>query len=398
MGSSPTGSSNLAFMFMSNTGVHFSFFKDVLFVISLLKENNQDIYTYNGLVDSITELNNKVSKLKCSIKELIVATPNNLFADNENGTVKEQVDAATANLFSELSSTGDNLSRLVVLKDFIDYMAESSGMSYDDVFNFLLRDNNNNINYRYFSGKDTYDRNTMDLLDRNVDDIINRALDNADRTNINYTGALADSVKGKFYVEIFDKNTNRYNLFINNDGVVYYDSSKDAIDALKINGFDVFSANYISASYIKSHPDMFIGTDNKSFMTVMDENEKVFIESFIRRLYQGQEVRFSGTREDNNKSMLPDLIDLIKKRLFDVICAIKDSDNSYLRKLFNEHIEKILTSEQVKAEDIKVVDADGHDEIFNKISELNDYEFLNNFVESAIEIIIGGLYRVVKVR
>lgn len=383
---------------MSNTGVHFSFFKDVLFVISLLKENNQDIYTYNGLVDLLTELNTKVSKLKCSIKELIVATPNNLFTDNENGTVKEQIDTSSNQLFSELSSTEDKLSRLVVLKDFIDYMAESAGMPYEDVFNFLLRNNRNNINYHYFNGKDTYDRNTMDLLDRNVDDIISRAIDNVNVSNINYDWSLTDSVKGKFYIEIFDKDTNKYKLFVNNDGVVYYDSKAAAVSTVKIDGFDVFSNNYISVSYIKSHPDMFIGTDNKSFMSVMDENKKAFMENFIRRLYHGQEVRFPNDRDTDNKSVKFDFIGLIKQRLVDVIGAFKDSDDSYLTKLFNEHIEKIFTTQQVKVEGVKVVDVDDRDEIINKISELNGYEFLNNFVESALEIIIGGLYRVVEVR
>jgi hypothetical protein len=386
---------NKIFMPMNNVAVPFSYLKNILFIVSLLKENSQDICTYTGLIDSINELNNNVSKLRASIKELIVATPNNLFTDNEDGTVKEQVDAASNQFFDDLSLCEANLSRLVTLKDFIDYTAESSGWSYDEVFNFLLRDNN--INYRYFNGKYVYDIKTMDLLDRNVDDIINRALDNVDHVNLNYTGALSDSVSGKFYVEIFDKNTNRYNLFINNDGVVYYDSKKDAVAALKINGFDVFSSNYISASYIKSHPEMFIGTDNKSFMAVMDENEKVFTENFIRLLYPEQDVRFSGIREDDNKSTLFDLICIIKKRLVDVIGAIKDADNSYLNKLINEHVEKTLGLRKVKVEDIKVVDLNGRDDIINKIYELNDYEFLNNFVESALEIVIGGLYRVVEV-
>lgn len=382
---------------MDNVGVSFNFLRNLLFISSVLTENNDGIYNYTGLADSINELNNKILKLRWSIKELIVATPNNLFTDNENGTVKEQVDTVADNLFYELSFAEDNRSRLIALKDFIDHMAERSGISNDDVFNLLLRDNYNNINYRYFNGKDTYDTKTMDLLDRNVDDIINRALDNVDRVNLNYNGVLTDNVNGKFYVEIFDKNTNRYNLFIDKYGVVYYDSKKDALNAIKINGFDVFSSNYISASYIKSHPDMFIGSKNKSFMTVMDENKKVFTENFIRRLYPGQEVRFSSDREDGNKSDKFDFTGIMKKRLVDVIGKIKDADNSYLSKLINEHVEKILSSPQAKVEDIKVVELYDLDDIINKISELNDYEFLNNFVESSLEIIIGDLYRVVKV-
>lgn len=378
---------------MTNFVLPFSFSNRACLLLSVI--DDEHIYDYNDLENSIIENENIIREIECSIKELIVATPCHIFSDNEEGTVKEQLDEASSILFSDLARAQAKAEKLYILKEFIIDIAESNNRSYKDVFGLLIKNSSepNEINYRYYKGDLIYDIRTMDVFDRNVSDIFYRALDSADKYNLNYDGVFTNQDKGKFYIEIINENTNKYNLYIDTNGVVYYDTKEEAEDKVKNEIFNVSSSSYMSLNYIKNHIDLYTDPEKDSFIRLAKENCEEFIKYFIENIYYKDTIRFHNGFALSDNGFPENLLSLIFSRLLNVINNIKEMSKEDFSELLNEYIQTKMAA-QPKTSQIKIIDEFNESDIIKDINTMPDYCFLNNFVESCLSAIISKLYRI----
>ena len=372
--------------------IPFSFKKRVCTFLPLLADN--EVYSFEDLIYEINESKNKVISIQAQIKELIVATPKDLFTDNEEGTVKDQVDEKSEELFSDLWSSQAKFEQLTQVKTIMDEISESCEISCKEAFQSLFREEavDNNIDYRYYKGADTYDIRSMSVFDRNVSDIRSRALDNSDIANLNYKDRLIDDQTNKFLIEIQDSE-NHFTKFVDSDGRLFFDSKEDAERVVLNNVFCLSTSQFLDFRWVKNHCEMFTGIDEDSFFDLVLKNKEEFCKMFIEYLYPKSDVRFHGRKRDPHPFVLK-----VQDRLLNLIDRVKGMKQADYNELFNDYACKILKEQTEESSGIKVVEEFASDEIIGKLNKISDYEFLNVFVKICLKLSVKDLYRIVEVR
>lgn len=372
--------------------IPFSFKKRVCTFLPLLADN--EVYSFEDLIYEINESKNKVISIQAQIKELIVATPKDLFTDNEEGTVKDQVDEKSEELFSDLWSSQAKFEQLTQVKTILGEISESCEISCKEAFQSLFREEvvDNNIDYRYYKGADTYDIRNMSVFDRNVSDIRSRALDNSDLANLNYKDRLIDDQTNKFFIEIQDSE-NHFTKFVDSDGRLLFDSKEDAERVVLNNVFCLSTSQFLDFSWVKNHCEMFTGIDEDSFFDLVLKNKEEFCKMFIEYLYPESDVRFHGRKRDPHPFVLK-----VQDRLLNLIDRVKGMKQADYNGLFNDYACKILHEKTEESPEIKVVEEFASDEIIGKLNKIADYEFLNVFVKICLSLSVKDLYRIVEVR
>lgn len=372
--------------------IPFSFKNRVCTFLPLL--SNNEVYSFEDLMYEINESKSKVVSIQSQIKELIVATPKDLFTENEEGTVKDQVDDKSEELFSNLWSAQAKFEQLTQIKTILDEISGSCEISCKEAFESLFREDfaDNNIEYRYYKGSDVYDIRNMSVFDRNVSDIKARALDNSDQSNLNYKDRLIGDQKYKFFIEIQDSE-NHFTTFVDSEGRLFFDSKKDAERVVISNVFCLSSGQFLDFGWIKDHYEMFVGIDNDSFFDLVLKNKKEFCKMFIEYLYSDSEVRFHRGKQDLHPFILK-----VQDRLLNLIDRIKEMTQTEYNSLFNDYATKILNEKTTDHTGILVVENFGCPEIVKRLEEAPDYEFLNIFVKICLKLSVKDLYRVVEVR
>lgn len=372
--------------------IPFSFKNRVCTFLPLL--SNNEVYSFEDLMYEINESKSKVVSIQAQIKELIVATPKDLFTENEEGTVKDQVDDKSEELFSNLWSTQAKFEQLTQVKTILDEISGSCGISCKEAFESLFREEfaDNNIEYRYYKGSDTYDIRNMSVFDRNVSDIKARALDNSDQSNLNYKDRLIGDQKNKFFIEIQDSE-NHFTKFVDSEGRLFFDSKEDAERVVISNVFCLSTSQFLDFGWIKNHCEMFVGIDNDSFFDLILKNKEEFCKMFIERLYPESDVRFHGGEQDPHPFILK-----IQDRLLNLIDRFKGMARSEYNSLFNAYVSKILNEKPDDHPEIKVIDNFVVSEIVERLGKMSDYEFLNTFVKICLKLSVKDLYRIVEVR
>jgi hypothetical protein len=372
--------------------IPFSFKNRVCTFLPLMYDN--EVYSFEDLMYEINEAKSKVISIQAQIKELIVATPKDLFTENEEGTVKDQIDYKSEELFSNLWSVQAKFEQLTQVKTILDEISERSEISCEEAFNSLFREEfaENRMEYRYYKGSDTYDIQNMSVFDRNVSDIKARALDNSDQSNLNYKDRLIGDQKYKFFIEIQDSE-NHFTKFIDSEGRLFFDSKEDA-ERVVINNVFCLSVNqFLDLSWIKNHCEMFVGIDNDSFFDLVLKNKEDFCKRFIKELYYDSDVRFHGKRQDPHPFILK-----VQDRLLNLIDRFKEMDQTDYNELFNEYAKKFLNEKEKKQPEIEVINNFAASEIVEKFDKIADYEFLNIFVKICLKLSVKDLYRIVEVR
>lgn len=372
--------------------IPFSFKNRVCTFLPLL--SNNEVYSFEDLMYEINESKSKVVSIQSQIKELIVATPKDLFTDNEEGTVKDQVDDKSEELFSNLWSTQAKFEQLSQVKTILDEISGSCGISCKEAFELLFREEfaDNDIEYRYYKGPDVYDIRNMSVFDRNVSDIKARALDNSDQSNLNYKNRLIGDQEYKFFIEIQDSG-NHFTKFVDSEGRLFFDSKEDAERVVINNVFCLSTSQFLDFGWIKNHCEMFVGTDNDSFFDLVLKNKEEFCKMFIKHLYLDSEVRFHDREQDPHPFILK-----VQDRLLNLIDRIKGMTQTEYNSLFNDYAIKMLKENADDHVKIRVVESFGCSEIIEKLGEMSDYEFLNTFVKICLKLSVKDLYRVVEVR
>lgn len=371
--------------------IPFSLNNRICTFLPLLGSNK--IYSFEDLVYEITESKNKVILFQSQIKELIVATPKDLFTDNEEGTVKDQVDNKSDELFSNLWSEQAKFEQLTQIKTILDEVSETCEISCREAFETLFRDEfaDNNIEYRYYNGSNTYDVCNMCVLDRNVSDIRARALDNADIANLNYKDRLVGCQKYKFFIEIQDSN-NHFTKFVDSDGRLFFDSEERAERALINNCFCLSVSQFLDFEWIKKHCEMFTGVNKDSFFDLVLKNEDEFCKMFIKGLYSDSTVRFHGKNPGSHPFILK-----VHDHLINLIDQIKEMKRKEYAELFNDYAVKFLHEKTDECSEIRVVENFVSSGIIERLYKIPDYEFLSIFVEVCLKLSLKDLYRIVRV-
>lgn len=372
--------------------IPFSFKNRVCTFLPLL--SNNEVYSFEDLMYEINECKSKVVSIQSQIKELIVATPKDLFTDNEEGTVKDQVDDKSEELFSNLWSAQAKFEQLTQIKTILDEISGSCEISCKEAFESLFREDfaDNNIEYRYYKGSDVYDIRNMSVFDRNVSDIKARALDNSDQSNLNYKDRLIGDQKYKFFIEIQDSE-NHFTTFVDSEGRLFFDSKKDAERVVISNVFCLSSGQFLDFGWIKDHYEMFVGIDNDSFFDLVLKNKEEFCKMFIEYLYSDSEVHFHREMQDPYPFILK-----VQDRLLNLIDRIKGMTQTEYNSLFNDYAIKIVKENATDYVKIRVVESFDCPEIIEKLDGIPDYEFLNTFVKICLKLSVKDLYRIVEVR
>lgn len=372
--------------------IPFSFKNRVCTFLPLL--SNNEVYSFEDLNYEINEAKSKVVSIQSQIKELIVATPKDLFTDNEEGTVKDQVDGKSEELFSNLWSVQAKFEQLTQVKTILDEISGSCGISCKEAFESLFREEfaDNNIEYRYYKGSNTYDIQNMSVFDRNVSDIKARALDNSDQSNLNYKDRLTGDQKCKFFIEIQDSE-NHFTKFVDSEGRLFFDSKEDAERVVINNVFCLSTSQFLDFGWIKNNCEMFVGIDNDSFFDLVLKNKEEFCKMFIKSLYSDSEVRFHRGKQDPHPFILK-----VQDRLLNLIDRIKGMTQTEYNSLFNDYAIKILKEKTDDHVEVQVIESFDCLEIVERLGEMPDYEFLNTFVKICLKLSVKDLYRVVEVR
>lgn len=365
---------------------------------SIITDN--ELYSYSDIKEELQELSERITSLKGNIKELIVATPKDLFVDNECGTVKEQLDEASDDLFSALHRACAEYERLYVLQVMLEEIAEQIDQPVNKVFELFIKnvlDNQNVIDYRYYNGDNIYNLQDMTVNDRTVSDMVDRALDNADIFNLNYNNTLTDFNKNKFVIRIYNSKDNNYQLYVSPKGKIFYDLEEDAKFAVLNNILNIHTSNYITYNYIKNHKDMFTNVDYDGFLKSAISNKEEFIKEFIKKIYDDTSVRFN---HQLNSDCAP-LMSLLQSRLLSIINDIL-SDEKHINNLFNEYVKNHIDRNNEIPKElqnvlIKIIENFMDENLLNDINNLSDYSFLNKFIETAIYINLKKLYKIEQV-
>lgn len=381
-------------LYSSQIIIPFSFKNRVCTFLSLL--SNNEVYSFEDLIYEINESKSKVVSIQAQIKELIVATPKDLFTDNEEGTVKYQIDYKSEELFSNLWSAQAKFEQLTQVKTILDEVSENCGISRQESFESLFREEfaDNDIEYRYYKGSNTYDIRNMSVFDRNVSDIKARALDNSDQSNLNYKNRLTGAQTNKFFIEIQDSE-NHFTKFVDSEGRLFFDSKEDAERVVISNVFCLTVSQFLDFGWIKNHSEIFVGIDNDSFFDLVLKNKEDFCKMFIEYLYSDSTVRFHDRDHNNNPH---DFILNVQDRLFNLIARIKGMKQTDYNSLFDDYATKILNKKTDERAAVKVVGNFGCSEVVEKLGEISDYEFLHNFVKICLKLSVKDLYRIVEVR
>lgn len=370
-------------------------------IISISSYLDESINSYGALLQAMNRYSKELDQIKSKIKELIVCTPSNIFSENEEGTIKDQIDKASEDLFSELYIKSSKYERLRSIKDIVEFIADDGDKTYEDVFELLINTNNkeNEIEYCYYNGDKTYDYNTLTLLDRNVNDIRSRIVDHANKYNLNYNNLYNKDNKGKYIIEILNDKVKKFEPYITSDGVIYYNTKEEAEDVIKDIIFDISPYPYMEFSYIKKHENLFIGYDQDSFIKFINNNKEVFTIDFINRIYPENTVRFNHNTKLTQQD-IDGFISFIQSRLFVIINNIFKMNAEEFNALYITYMENKVNSvnnnlpKDLNKILVKVIDDINSIEIINNINNLGDYEFLNTFVESCLEVLIKPLYRI----